>query len=117
MDTEIVDYHGQKYSLQTFCHAPNSVLFSMHGNSSSSEHLQEMGVTNTSESVPVSDVGPTSKENINLQQRSHFPGQPYHQNVSQPLTSWSGSIVRSDYFRKFIALNTKRYNIYSLIPR
>lgn len=50
MDTEIVDYHGDEYSLQAFAPgpAPDSVLFSMHGNSSSSssERLQEMGIAN-----------------------------------------------------------------------
>lgn len=50
MDTEIVDYHDEEYSLQAFPPGPvpDSVLFSMHGNSSSSssERLQEMGVAN-----------------------------------------------------------------------
>jgi hypothetical protein len=69
MDTEIVDYQGDEYSLQTFCHAPNSVLFSMNNNSSSSEHLQEMGLTNTS----VSDVGPTSQTKYQSSAEKPFP--------------------------------------------
>ena len=48
MDTEIVDYHGEEYSLQAFADDPDSVLFPMHDDSSSSERLQEIGVTNSS---------------------------------------------------------------------
>jgi hypothetical protein len=91
MDTEIVDYHGEAFSLQAFPPAPDSVLFSMHGNSSSSE-LQEMGVAN--------GVRNTSQQNINLNmmQRTQPHRHPYHRSFSQPLTPWSGSIVSSEFF-------------------
>jgi hypothetical protein len=71
MDTEIVDYHGEAYSLHAFSHAPRSVMFSTHGNSSSSEHssLQEMpvefGVTNAS----VSDVSGPASQRISILMR------------------------------------------------
>lgn len=50
MDTEIVDYNGQEFSLQAYPPDPDSVLFSMHGDSSSSSSL-EMGVANNFVSV------------------------------------------------------------------
>ena len=50
MDTEIVDYNGQEFSSQAYLQDPDSVLFSMHGDSSSSISL-EMGVANNFVSV------------------------------------------------------------------
>lgn len=92
---EIVDYHGEEFSLQAYPPAPDSVLFSLHGNCSSSERLEEMGVANNF----VSGVEPTSQRNINLNmmQRSQPPRQPYHRSYSQPVRSWSGSMVCSEY--------------------
>ena len=60
MDTEIINYHGEEYSLQLFSSNTDSMLFPMHGNSLSSEHLQEIEVTNNFVS------GAIYKWNINL---------------------------------------------------
>ena len=46
MDTEIVDYTNENYSLGTQLHDSNSILFSMHPRVSSSESSQEMGAAN-----------------------------------------------------------------------
>jgi len=95
MDTEIIDYNGEAFSLQAHPSASDLVLFSMHGNSSSSSSL-EMGVANNF----VSGVGNTLQRNINLNmmQRTQPHQHPYHRGFSQPLTSWSGSIVCSEIF-------------------
>jgi hypothetical protein len=81
-DTEIVDYYDNSFDINALPPAPNSVLFSTQGRGNNLESLQEMGAAN----------------NLNVIQRSQPFRQPFHRSFSQPLTSWSGSIVCFEYF-------------------
>lgn len=84
-DTEIIDYYDNSFEMHALPPAPNSVLFSTQGRGNNLESLQEMEAAN----------------NLNVIQRSQ-PSQPFrqpfHRSFSQPLTSWSGSIVCFEYF-------------------